>query len=130
MSSHLQKEIEDFATAWEEWRDQELSKQYATHQPGGVSLLYSKVWCKIVLNQGVEAFIALEDGENKKLGPWKQGDIFRPDTWSSPAKHKRGSVFDPERMQCMSVYGVKALPASNNGYGAPRDAAYVMQKPA
>lgn len=40
------------------------------------------------------AFVAKADGENKGMGKWKAGDIFKPATWKAPAKHARGNIFD------------------------------------
>jgi len=38
------------------------------------------------------AFVAMEDGANKQLGSWSQGDVFKPAGWKGPAKHARGNV--------------------------------------
>lgn len=43
--------------------------------------------------QGVYCFVAVVAGNNKKLGSWEAGDIFKADGWASPAKHKRGNIF-------------------------------------
>lgn len=45
-------------------------------------------------SNGVYCFVATTDGSNKKLGPYKAGDVFKPDGWAGPAKGARGNIFD------------------------------------
>lgn len=74
----------------------------------------SKQWWRLVEGtpespDSILAFIAAEDGQNKKLGAWKQGDIFAPQTWESPAKHVRGNIFRPGYERNFSKWGIKYL---------------------
>jgi hypothetical protein len=39
-------------------------------------------------------FIAKDDGNNKGMGSWKRGDLFKAASWAVPAKHARGNVID------------------------------------
>lgn len=45
-------------------------------------------------NRSSWAFVAKDDGNNKQLGNWKKGDIFKSASWKGPAKHARGNIFD------------------------------------
>jgi len=38
-------------------------------------------------------FVSMVDGENKGA-PVKKGDLLKPASWKSPAKHSRGNIFD------------------------------------
>jgi hypothetical protein len=40
------------------------------------------------------AFVAKQNGHSKALGNYKQGDIFKPASFKTPAKHARGNVFE------------------------------------
>lgn len=57
------------------------------------------------------AFIALEDGETKGLGKIKKGDLFKPASFNSPAKHARGNIIDDmiKAIEVSGVYGVEYL---------------------
>lgn len=55
-------------------------------------------------------FVAEYDFRNKALGEVHAGDIFMPASWSQPAKHKRGSLYDPATWdKCFGEYGVNYL---------------------
>lgn len=106
----LTERIEKFAKDWESWRHEKIQKRFPTHEYEVVEVRYTKLWAKVIIrgNDAI-AFVALSDSNNKKLGDWKQGDIFMPDTWNSPAKHKRGSVFSENPLSCMNEWGVNYL---------------------
>ena len=38
-------------------------------------------------------FVSMVDGENKGA-PVKKGDLLKPASWRSPAKHSRGNIFN------------------------------------
>lgn len=42
----------------------------------------------------IYCFIALVDSESKALGKVKKGDVLKPASWKTPAKHARGNIFD------------------------------------
>lgn len=64
---------------------------YREYEP----LTYKKggKWMKILDGTSVWAFIALTDGQFKGI-PIKEGDLMKPASWASPAKHSRGNIFD------------------------------------
>jgi len=56
------------------------------------------------------AFVAIGDGNNKTLGEWKAGDIFKPASWSTPAKGARGNIFDDDNgLSKIGPYGPQYL---------------------
>lgn len=75
----------------------------------------SKKWVKLIVQDGdgkdrsVYCFVALSDFETKGLGQVKVGDIHKAATWSAPAKHARGNVFNRESWSCCGPYGVAYL---------------------
>lgn len=105
----IKERIEKFAKDWEGQRHEKIVKRFKTHQFEEVEVRYAKLWAKVIVGSTACGFIALADGNNKKLGDWKQGDIFMADTWNSPAKHKRGSVFSENPLSCMNEWGVNYL---------------------
>mgnify|MGYP000740066711 FL=1 len=52
------------------------------------------------------AFVSMVDGENKGA-PVKKGDLLKPASWKSPAKHSRGNIFDGTDM--WQYYGPQYL---------------------
>ena len=63
---------------------------------------------KVVEDNRVWGFIAKVDGVHKGL-PMLKGDILKPATWSQPAKHSRGSIFDSEMHKSFSWTGPNYL---------------------
>ncbi len=52
-------------------------------------------YTKIIQNKSVWGFIANGDGMLKGI-PYFKGDVFMAASWSAPARHVRGSIFDTE----------------------------------
>lgn len=48
---------------------------------------------KLMHGTTVWGFVSMVDGFNKGV-PVKKGDLLKPASWSSPAKHSRGNIFD------------------------------------
>ena len=63
---------------------------------------------KVVEDNRVWGFIAKVDGTHKGLTMLK-GDILKAATWSQPAKHSRGSIFDKEMHKSFSWKGPNYL---------------------
>jgi len=47
-------------------------------------------------NMGIYCFIASEDGNTKGLGVVKCGDVLKAASYTKPAKHARGNIFDSD----------------------------------
>ena len=73
------------------------------------SIKYAPKWAKIVKGGGVYGFVALVDFSNKQLGQVKTGDIHKAASWTTPAKHARGSVFADDFGNCAGPYGIAYL---------------------
>lgn len=55
-------------------------------------------------------FVSKEDINIKTYGNIKKGDLLCPASWSSPAKHARGSLFDKDTWEkAFTEYGMKML---------------------
>ena len=58
----------------------------------------------------VHCFVAKEDFANKTVGAVRKGDLLYPASWRSPAKHTRGSVFEPQEWPSVfGEWGMRAL---------------------
>ena len=56
-------------------------------------LVEGRKFVKVIEDNSVWGFIAKKDGVLKGI-PYFVGDVFKPASWSAPAKHVRGSIFD------------------------------------
>lgn len=52
-----------------------------------------KKYIKIINDGSVWGFVAMVDGYHKGL-PVKRGDLLKPASWNTPAKHSRGNIFN------------------------------------
>ena len=57
------------------------------------TLVCGRKFVKVIEDNSVWGFIAKKDGVLKGI-PYFVGDVFKPASWSAPAKHVRGSIFD------------------------------------
>ncbi len=60
-------------------------------------------------DSSVYAFICLQNYTTKTLGNLMAGDIHKPATFKAPAKHARGSIFNPDFAKCMTPFGIVYL---------------------
>lgn len=63
-------------------------------------------YIKLVDNTSAWGFVSMVDGLNKGV-PVKKGDLLKPASWNSPAKHSRGNIF--EGTDVWEYYGPKYL---------------------
>ena len=73
-----------------------------------LSLKPGRKFIKVVHNNSVWGFVAKVDGVHKGV-PMLKGDILKAATWSAPAKHSRGSIFDKEMHKSFSWTGPNYL---------------------
>ena len=90
-----------------------IQKDYAklgmTHRTSlDLSLKPGRKFIKVVEGSRVWGFIAKVDGVHKGV-PMLKGDILKAATWSAPAKHSRGSIFDKEMHKSFSWTGPNYL---------------------
>tara|TARA_R110002012_G_scaffold321662_2_gene550485 strand:+ start:524 stop:976 length:453 start_codon:yes stop_codon:yes gene_type:complete len=69
--------------------DPQMQKNFADN----ISIKYGRKFQKIICKGSVWGFVAKDDGVHKGI-PYVQGDVFKPASWSAPAKHVRGSIWD------------------------------------
>ena len=70
-----------------------IKKESAVRFKDGLKVKSGRKFDKIVENNSVWGFVAKKDGVLKGI-PYLVGDVFKPASWSAPAKHVRGSIFD------------------------------------
>ena len=58
----------------------------------GLSVKSGRKFDKIIKENSVWGFVAKTDGVLKGI-PYNVGDVFKAASWSSPAKHVRGTIF-------------------------------------
>lgn len=93
------------------------NEYYATHYnnliPPTIVVDGGRKFLRIVKQEpnhrGIWGFVAVADGCTKTLGAWKRGDVFKAATWSTPAKHARTNIFDPDWWNHCDVYGPQYL---------------------
>ena len=73
-----------------------------------LSLKPGRKFIKVVNDNSVWGFVAKVDGVHKGV-PMLKGDILKAATWSQPAKHSRGSIFDKEMHKSFSWTGPNYL---------------------
>ena len=73
-----------------------------------LSLKPGRKFIKVVHDNSVWGFVAKVDGVHKGV-PMLKGDILKAATWSQPAKHSRGSIFDSEMHKSFSWTGPNYL---------------------
>jgi hypothetical protein len=95
----------------------ELNKRYGDEYSEFYFEL-GKTYCKLCMRTPCQkggsayGFIANEAGENKALGAYSIGDIFKPASWAAPAKHARGNLAEltPENFgKCFGKYSVQYI---------------------
>jgi hypothetical protein len=68
-------------------------ESFPTNKDMVLSLVAGSKFVKVIHDNSVWGFIAKKDGVLKGI-PYFVGDVFKPASWSAPAKHVRGSIFD------------------------------------
>ena len=61
---------------------------------------------KLIDGTSVWGFVSMADGLNKGV-PVQKGDLLKPASWNSPAKHSRGNIFNGTDV--WEYYGPKYL---------------------
>ena len=88
---------------------EDYSKLGMTHRTSlDLELRPGRKFIKVVEGSRVWGFIAKVDGIHKGI-PMLKGDILKAATWSAPAKHSRGSIFDKEMHKSFSWTGPNYL---------------------
>ena len=78
--------LENIVTKYNKW----MPDSYRECNP---ILVEGRKFVKVIEDKSVWGFIAKKDGVLKGI-PYFVGDVFKPASWSAPAKHVRGSIFD------------------------------------
>ena len=98
MTNLLFKIQEDYSN----WRGNSMDKVL------DLSLKEGRKFIKVIDDNRVWGFVAKVDGVHKGV-PMLKGDILKAASWSQPAKHSRGSIFDSEMHKSFSWTGPNYL---------------------
>ena len=98
----MDKLLENIQYSYEEWNGHDTDKKL------NLSLKPGRKFIKVVNDNSVWGFVAKVDGVHKGV-PMLKGDILKAATWSQPAKHSRGSIFDKEMHKSFSWTGPNYL---------------------
>ena len=91
------KDFDAAVSALLEGIEAKYNKLFPTHaHKMTLSLAAGSKFIKVIEGGSVWGFIAKRDGSHKGI-PFKQGDVFKPASWSAAAKHVRGSIFDENK---------------------------------
>lgn len=109
-------DFDSFMADLQEHVDKLHREQFPTSEdPDRLEFKAGKKWIKIIARRKttggrrVYGFVCNMDCHTKALGEVKKGDIHMAAGWSAPAKHKRGSIFDQNRLDCCGWSAVKYL---------------------
>jgi hypothetical protein len=64
---------------------------YKPYEP--FTIKKGRKFMKLISDNSVWGFVCMYDGEFKGM-PVKKGDLMKAASWSAPAKHARGNIFD------------------------------------
>ena len=110
---HFDTRFDSWLKACQEIVDRGYDK-YENLDPPVLSAQHGQKFIKIVRqsadpkchDRSVHAFVVLEDSHTKTLGTLHRGDVLKPATWKTPARHARGNIFDDKQgIGHMSQYG-------------------------
>ena len=61
-------------------------------------------------DRSAHCFVVKEDFSNKTIGSVRSGDLMKPATYTCPAKHPRGNLFDRDSWEeAFTEWGMKYL---------------------
>lgn len=89
-----------------EQRKEYWDKKYAYKPYEPLKVEKGTKYIKLIDNSSVWGFVSMVDGFNKGV-PVKKGDLLKPASWNSPAKHSRGNIFN--ETDVWEYYGPKYL---------------------
>ena len=88
------KNLMEWIKALDEVREADWKRQGMTYKDyDPVTLKKGRKFVKIIDETSVWGFVCMYDGDYKGV-PVKKGDLLKPASWASPAKHSRGNIFD------------------------------------
>jgi hypothetical protein len=92
------------------WLNEKFGNDHKSFAVTSIGKNMIKIQVTSYTSVSVYAFIALRDYANQGLGQVKTGQVFRPASWSAPAKHARGDLFNKSTWAtCFDEYGVRYM---------------------
>lgn len=110
----FEKSVDDFVKRLEELVNEHYAANFPNLKVPTCRIDRGPTYFRIVLvenpdTERVWGFIATKNMQTKHL-LFQQGDIARPASWSRPAKHARGNIFDEDGgMKYAGPYGPHLL---------------------
>ncbi len=109
LNATLENAIAAYLVGVKKMADEHYAKHLTNLVPPTFRAEYGSKYAKILKvddngSRCVHSFIALVDVATKGITA-KAGDILKPASWSAPARHARGSVFNANPVEGVSAYG-------------------------
>jgi len=107
--------LENFMNALQTMVDEYYIEKFDNLKPPDLVIHEGHKFLKIITVDNREAsgrvwgFVAKVNGNTKALGEYKTGDIMKAATWTQPAKHARGSIFNSDPLENMGVFSPNYL---------------------
>ena len=75
-----------------------MTEKFPNLKPNEWDVSFGRKYVKVIRDRSVYAFIEVETG-----------DIYKPASWSAPAKHVRGNIYGENPLAGTDIYGVNYL---------------------
>lgn len=98
-----------------DWLNKNRSKNGQHYAVDSTPMRYWRIVAYRGSGDCVCGFVSKEHFINKTMGPVKAGDILYPKSWSQPAAHARGNLWQQDTWEdAFDEYGVKAMKTWRN----------------
>jgi len=109
MMAQLKKEIEEFASRVQEVVNKHFEGRFPNLTVPTITVKFGRKYAKLIKESSTGAL-----GRTQKsvygFVDAHTGDIYKAASWRAPAKHVRGSIFDPDGgIHATTPYGIKYL---------------------
>jgi len=97
-NKNFDEAIMNFMVLLRERDEKHILENFSNLSPKPWDLTFGRKFAKVVHDRSVYAFVEIATG-----------DIYKPASWSAPAKHARGNIYNDDPLAGTDVYGVNYL---------------------